>query len=189
MLNAYNLWLVKKNIDPSKKPKLREFVYNVAYQILEDFGEPITNIRDRRPNPMPDTDTALLSLNLKPEEVGGQSHSVSRRRIQETADRRYEVDGRTRSDCNCREGSKRSLGLQGYLLLESGRDALWSVFNNEEPGSVHLEESGYDVDSVLDYMTITPLSQGGGGGGGEDDWRWLIQRTGTELKVENKLLI
>ncbi|KAK3894509.1 hypothetical protein Pcinc_001763 [Petrolisthes cinctipes] len=54
MLNAYNLWLVKKNIDPSKKPKLREFVYNVAYQLLEDFGEPTTNIKGRRPNPMPD---------------------------------------------------------------------------------------------------------------------------------------
>ncbi|KAK3893235.1 hypothetical protein Pcinc_002921 [Petrolisthes cinctipes] len=37
MLNAYNLWLVKKNIDPSKKPKLREFVYNVAYQLLENL--------------------------------------------------------------------------------------------------------------------------------------------------------
>ncbi|KAK4308034.1 hypothetical protein Pmani_020242 [Petrolisthes manimaculis] len=45
MLNAYNLWLVKKNIDPSKKPKLREFVYNVAYQLLEDFGEPTTNLK------------------------------------------------------------------------------------------------------------------------------------------------
>ncbi|KAK3890411.1 hypothetical protein Pcinc_005647 [Petrolisthes cinctipes] len=54
MLNAYNLWLVKKNINPSKKPKLREFVHNVAYQLLEDFGEPTTNIKGQHPNPMPD---------------------------------------------------------------------------------------------------------------------------------------
>ncbi|KAK3861575.1 hypothetical protein Pcinc_032487 [Petrolisthes cinctipes] len=49
MLNAYNLWLFKKNFDCSKKPKLHEFVYNVADQLLEDFGEPTTNTRNHLP--------------------------------------------------------------------------------------------------------------------------------------------
>lgn len=40
MLNAYNMWLITREMDPSKKLKLREFVYNVAYQLLEKYGEP-----------------------------------------------------------------------------------------------------------------------------------------------------
>ncbi|KAK4315671.1 hypothetical protein Pmani_013120 [Petrolisthes manimaculis] len=50
----FRAFIDEENIDPSKKPKLREFVYNVAYQLLEDFGEPTTNLKGRRPNPMPD---------------------------------------------------------------------------------------------------------------------------------------
>ena len=38
MLNAYNMWLVTKGIEPTKKLKLREFQYNVAFQLLEEFG-------------------------------------------------------------------------------------------------------------------------------------------------------
>ncbi|KAK3882254.1 hypothetical protein Pcinc_013353 [Petrolisthes cinctipes] len=64
------------------------------------------------------------------------------------------------------------------------------AYAQKEPGSAHLEESGYDVDSVLDHIAITPPSRHvHKGEGGEDDWRWLNQRTGTELKVEHKLLI
>lgn len=48
MLNAYNMWLVTREMDPSKKLKLREFVYNVAYQLLEKYGEP-TNVSRGRP--------------------------------------------------------------------------------------------------------------------------------------------
>ncbi|KAK3892069.1 hypothetical protein Pcinc_004038 [Petrolisthes cinctipes] len=54
MLNAYNIWLIRKDIDPTKKPKLREFIYNVAYQLLEKYGQPTTNIKGRRHNPLPD---------------------------------------------------------------------------------------------------------------------------------------
>ncbi|KAK3864231.1 hypothetical protein Pcinc_030067 [Petrolisthes cinctipes] len=49
------------------------------------------------------------------------------------------MDGRTRSYGNSREVSRGSLCPLGYLLLESGRAALWSVLSNEEPGSDHLE--------------------------------------------------
>ncbi|KAK4325319.1 hypothetical protein Pmani_004100 [Petrolisthes manimaculis] len=65
--NAYYRWVFRhmefippksrirqKDIDPTKKPKLREFIYNVAYQILEEYGQPTTNIKGRRPNPLPD---------------------------------------------------------------------------------------------------------------------------------------
>ncbi|KAK3878726.1 hypothetical protein Pcinc_016673 [Petrolisthes cinctipes] len=54
MLNAYNIWLVRKDIEPTKNPKLREFVYNVANQLLEEYGQPTTNIKGRLPNPIPD---------------------------------------------------------------------------------------------------------------------------------------
>ncbi|KAK3895724.1 hypothetical protein Pcinc_000647 [Petrolisthes cinctipes] len=91
MLNAYNLWLVKKNIDPSKKPKLREFVYNVAYQLLEDFGEPTTNIKGRRPNPMPDriidaysrhypVHTEMANLKRKPRDCYVCKHTTRRQK-------------------------------------------------------------------------------------------------------------
>ncbi|KAK3874024.1 hypothetical protein Pcinc_020998 [Petrolisthes cinctipes] len=55
MLNAYNLWLFKKNFDRSKKPKLQDFVFNVAYQLLQDFGKPSTNTINCLPtNHLPD---------------------------------------------------------------------------------------------------------------------------------------
>ncbi|KAK3863117.1 hypothetical protein Pcinc_031059 [Petrolisthes cinctipes] len=54
MLNAYNIWLVRKDIEPTKKPKLHEFDYNVTYQLLEEYGQPTTNIKGRLPNPLPD---------------------------------------------------------------------------------------------------------------------------------------
>lgn len=54
MLNAYNIWLVRKDIQPTKKPKLREFVYSVAYQLREKYGQPTTTLKGRRPNSLPD---------------------------------------------------------------------------------------------------------------------------------------
>ena len=44
MLNAYNIWLVKTTDPTARKLKFREFVYNVAYQLLEEFGT-VTNSR------------------------------------------------------------------------------------------------------------------------------------------------
>ncbi|XP_050722482.1 piggyBac transposable element-derived protein 4-like isoform X4 [Eriocheir sinensis] len=54
MLNAYNFWLVRHAMDPTKKLKLREFVYKVVYQLLEDFGQPTSNIKGPRHAPQPD---------------------------------------------------------------------------------------------------------------------------------------
>lgn len=53
ILNTYNILLVRKDIQPTKT-KLREFVYNVAYQFLEKYGQPTTTIKGRRPNSQPD---------------------------------------------------------------------------------------------------------------------------------------
>ena len=44
MLNTYNIWLVKNTDPTARKLKFREFVYNVAYQLLEEFGT-VTNSR------------------------------------------------------------------------------------------------------------------------------------------------
>ena len=54
MLNAYNYWLVKNAHDPTKKMKLREFVYNVVFQLLEEFGEPTSSKRGARHAAQPD---------------------------------------------------------------------------------------------------------------------------------------
>ena len=54
MLNAYNLWLVKVDMEPTKKLKLRDFVYNVSYQLLEEFGEPTSVNKGRPVEYMPD---------------------------------------------------------------------------------------------------------------------------------------
>ncbi|KAK3861563.1 hypothetical protein Pcinc_032475 [Petrolisthes cinctipes] len=93
MLNAYNLWLFKKNFDRSKKPKLHEFVYNVADQLLEDFGEPTTNTRNRLPSKLlpdrafmnveeavaflyslsDDEDATAIDITLEPPDDGAES--------------------------------------------------------------------------------------------------------------------
>lgn len=44
MYNAYNMWLTNVEIQPTKKIKLREFIWNVAYQLLQKFGEPRNSI-------------------------------------------------------------------------------------------------------------------------------------------------
>ena len=54
MLNAYNFWLVKREMNPSKKLKLREFIHKVAFQLLEEFGQPTNTINSRRHAPQPD---------------------------------------------------------------------------------------------------------------------------------------
>lgn len=54
LLNAYNIWMMKKDMCPTKKLKLREFQYAIIYQILEKFGEPTTNKKGHRHAPMPD---------------------------------------------------------------------------------------------------------------------------------------
>ena len=54
MLNAYNIWLLKKEMCPTKKLKLRAFLYAVIFQLLEKFGEPRSCKRGHRHVPMPD---------------------------------------------------------------------------------------------------------------------------------------
>ena len=55
MLIAYNFWLVKREMDPSKKLKLREFIHNVPFQLLEEFGQPTSTISSRRHAPQSDS--------------------------------------------------------------------------------------------------------------------------------------
>ncbi|XP_066965649.1 piggyBac transposable element-derived protein 4-like [Macrobrachium rosenbergii] len=51
MLNSYNIWLMKTSDPTCKKLKFREFIYNVSYQLLEDYGT-VTNSRlGRRGHP------------------------------------------------------------------------------------------------------------------------------------------
>lgn len=50
MLNAYNMYLVKTG----KRPKLREFSYNVVYQLLEKYGTVAPIARGRRQTVGPD---------------------------------------------------------------------------------------------------------------------------------------
>ena len=80
MLNAYNFWLVKKDVKPTKKLKLREFIYNVSYQLLEEFGQPTSNIKGPRHAPQPDrTAGAEVFLRHHPvytEEVNGKKRRL-----------------------------------------------------------------------------------------------------------------
>ena len=54
MLNAYNIWLATHESSPTKKLKLREFVYNVAIQLLERYGQPTRATVGRLPTGFPD---------------------------------------------------------------------------------------------------------------------------------------
>lgn len=48
LLNAYNMWLVEKTIEPNKRPKVREFQYSVATQLLQKHCTPREKPRARR---------------------------------------------------------------------------------------------------------------------------------------------
>ena len=61
MLNAYNMWLVNHDIDPTKKPPLRQFQYSVATQLLMEYGEPTTKVKGRRHVPQDDRLTGRVS--------------------------------------------------------------------------------------------------------------------------------
>ena len=54
-------WLVKREMDPSKKLKLREFIHNIAFQLLEEFGQPTNTINSRRHAPQPDRITNAIN--------------------------------------------------------------------------------------------------------------------------------
>ena len=54
MLNAYNFWLVKRDMDPTKKLTLGQFTYNVAFQLLEVYGQPRNLKKGRRATSLPD---------------------------------------------------------------------------------------------------------------------------------------
>ncbi|KAK3873504.1 hypothetical protein Pcinc_021472 [Petrolisthes cinctipes] len=61
---------------------------------------------------------------------------------------------------------------------ESGRDALWSVLSEEEPGSAQLEECGYEVNSGLGHVILTPPSlyvHKGWGTGGREETRSVFR--------------
>lgn len=74
MFNAYNFLLVKVNMEPTKKLKLREFVYNVAFQLLQEFGQPSSTMKGPRYTLMPDRITEEFSLHypVYTELVNGQ---------------------------------------------------------------------------------------------------------------------
>ena len=48
------IWLVRVEMDPTRKQKYRDFVYNVAYQLLQEFGQPSKPIRGRPATYQPD---------------------------------------------------------------------------------------------------------------------------------------
>lgn len=54
MFNAYTLWLVSHDSTPTKKVILRDFVYDVWMQLLEDYGRPHDRTKGRRPTNIPD---------------------------------------------------------------------------------------------------------------------------------------
>ena len=54
MLNAYNFWLIRHEYHYYKRLKLRDFIYNVCMQLLQDYGQQRHLTVGRPPTDIPD---------------------------------------------------------------------------------------------------------------------------------------
>lgn len=61
MLNSYNIWMVRTTDPTVRKIKFREFVYKVAYQLLEELGTVTNSRHGLRGHRTPDRPDRLLA--------------------------------------------------------------------------------------------------------------------------------